>query len=84
MLSACRGCWPRPGPLQVWSTMAWLPARGGHPRARRTVASPAASRGDGAGRRVGQPLAGRLPAAKGSHRLRRDSGNGDAVRVKEG
>ncbi|RRT31312.1 hypothetical protein B296_00053053 [Ensete ventricosum] len=84
MLSACRGCWPQPGPLQVWSTLAWLRARGGYQWARRTAASPAASRGDDASHRVGRPLAGRLPAAKGSHRLRRDSGNGNAVRVKEG
>ncbi|RRT82630.1 hypothetical protein B296_00011038 [Ensete ventricosum] len=46
------------------------------------VDSLAASRGGGADR----PLAGRLPTAKGSHRLRRGSGSSDggAVRVKEG
>ncbi|RWW19421.1 hypothetical protein GW17_00016523 [Ensete ventricosum] len=44
-------------------------------------ASPASSRGDGAGRRGARPLAGRLPVAKGSRHLRRGS---DVVRVKEG
>ncbi|RWV97588.1 hypothetical protein GW17_00039612 [Ensete ventricosum] len=29
MLSSCRGCWPRPGPLQERPTMALLPVRGG-------------------------------------------------------
>ncbi|RWW43261.1 hypothetical protein BHE74_00051103 [Ensete ventricosum] len=38
--------------------------------------SPAASRGDDTSRRGGRPLAGRLPANKGSRRLRRDSGGG--------
>ncbi|RRT50849.1 hypothetical protein B296_00041375 [Ensete ventricosum] len=47
------------------------------------AASPIASRGGGSGRRGGHPLAGRLSAAKGSHRLCRGSGGGDAVRVKE-
>ncbi|RWW35391.1 hypothetical protein BHE74_00059685, partial [Ensete ventricosum] len=60
------------------STMAWLPTRGSHPRARSTAASPATSRGDDAGRRGGYPLEGRLPVAKGS------SSVGGAVRVKEG
>ncbi|RZR93238.1 hypothetical protein BHM03_00021686 [Ensete ventricosum] len=58
-------------------------ARKGQP----VVASPqevAASSGGGAGRRGGRPLAGRLPAVKGSRRLRRGSGGGGAVRVKEG
>ncbi|RZR88489.1 hypothetical protein BHM03_00016088 [Ensete ventricosum] len=40
------------------------------------AASPTASRGGGIGHRVGRPLAGWLPAGKGSHRLRRGS-NGD-------
>ncbi|RZS19385.1 hypothetical protein BHM03_00051773 [Ensete ventricosum] len=39
------------------------------------------SRGGVAGPKVGRPLAGRLPAAKGSRRLRR--GSDGAVRVKE-
>ncbi|RWW01875.1 hypothetical protein GW17_00035065, partial [Ensete ventricosum] len=56
------------------------PARKGFPPA----ASPAAIRGGDAGRRGGRPLAGRLPAAKSSRRLRRGSGGGGTVRVKEG
>ncbi|RWV95353.1 hypothetical protein GW17_00042028 [Ensete ventricosum] len=48
------------------------------------VASPAASRGGGAGRRGGRPLAGWLPTEKGSCRLCRGSGGGGTVRVKEG
>ncbi|RRT33484.1 hypothetical protein B296_00032470 [Ensete ventricosum] len=56
------------------------PARKGLPPA----ASPAASRGGGVSRRGGRPLAGRLSAVKDSHRLRRGSDNGGAVRVKEG
>ncbi|RWW09354.1 hypothetical protein GW17_00027162 [Ensete ventricosum] len=48
------------------------------------AASPTATKGGGAGRRGGRPLAGRLPTIKGSRRLRRCSGDGDAVRVKEG
>ncbi|RWW44936.1 hypothetical protein BHE74_00049267 [Ensete ventricosum] len=88
MLSTRRGGWPRPGPLQGWPTMAWLPARGGrpqgqqparggYPRAWSAVASPTASKVGGAGRRGGCPLVGRLPTAKGSR-------GGGAVRVKEG
>ncbi|RWW54940.1 hypothetical protein BHE74_00038448 [Ensete ventricosum] len=46
------------------------------------VASPSASRGGGAGRRGGRPLARRLPTAKGCRRLRRGN-DGDTVRVKE-
>ncbi|RWV95038.1 hypothetical protein GW17_00042371 [Ensete ventricosum] len=64
--------------------MAWLPTRGGHPRARPAAASPAASRGSDAGRRGGCPLVGRLPVAKGSRRFRRGSDYGGEVRVKEG
>ncbi|RWW39686.1 hypothetical protein BHE74_00054957 [Ensete ventricosum] len=64
--------------------MAWLPTRGGHPRARPAAASPAASRGGDAGRRGGCPLVGRLPVAKGSRRFRRGSDYGGEVRVKEG
>ncbi|RWW35295.1 hypothetical protein BHE74_00059784 [Ensete ventricosum] len=45
---------------------------------------PTASRGGGVGRRDGRPLVGRLPTAKGSHRLRRSSSDGGVVRVKEG
>ncbi|RZS19746.1 hypothetical protein BHM03_00052179 [Ensete ventricosum] len=48
------------------------------------ASSPAASRGGGAGCRGGRPMAGWLPAAKGSHRLRRGSGGDGVVRVKEG
>ncbi|RRT36007.1 hypothetical protein B296_00042589 [Ensete ventricosum] len=47
-------------------------------------ASPTASRGDSVGRRGGRPLAGRLSVAMGNRRLRRGSGGGGAVRVKEG
>ncbi|RZS19666.1 hypothetical protein BHM03_00052099 [Ensete ventricosum] len=43
------------------------------------AASPTAGRGDGASRKGGRPLAGRLPAGKGNRRLRRGSdGGGDA------
>ncbi|RZS23307.1 hypothetical protein BHM03_00056209 [Ensete ventricosum] len=63
--------------------VAKLPTRGGHPRARPNVASPIASRGGGAGRRGGRPLARQLPIIKGSHRLHRDSGDGGAMTVKE-
>ncbi|RZS23458.1 hypothetical protein BHM03_00056399 [Ensete ventricosum] len=45
------------------------PARKGLPPAD----SPVASKGGSAGRRGGRPLAGRLPVAKGSRRLRRGS-----------
>ncbi|RZS22823.1 hypothetical protein BHM03_00055648 [Ensete ventricosum] len=45
--------------------------------------SPAASRGGSADRRGGRPLAGWLPATKGSRCLRRGS-DGGVVRVKEG
>ncbi|RWV77232.1 hypothetical protein GW17_00061966 [Ensete ventricosum] len=58
----------------------WCPTRKGLPLA----ASPAASRGGGAGRRGGRPLAGRLPTAKGSRHLRRGNDSGGVVRVKEG
>ncbi|RWV79601.1 hypothetical protein GW17_00059237 [Ensete ventricosum] len=58
--------------------------RGGHPRARPAAASPAASKGGGAGHMGGRPLAGRLPTAKGSRRLRRGSGGGSVLRMKEG
>ncbi|RWW04577.1 hypothetical protein GW17_00032191 [Ensete ventricosum] len=54
------------------------PARKGLP----PMASLAASRGGGAGRRDGLPLAGWLPATKGSCCLRKGNGGG-AVRVKE-
>ncbi|RWV84054.1 hypothetical protein GW17_00054266 [Ensete ventricosum] len=56
------------------------PARKGLP----PTASPTANRGDIAGHRSGRPLAGRLPTAKGSRRLRRGSGESNIVRVKEG
>ncbi|RZS21387.1 hypothetical protein BHM03_00054020 [Ensete ventricosum] len=42
------------------------------------VASPSASRGDGASRRGGRPLAEWLPMGKGSRRLRRGSSDGGA------
>ncbi|RRT33218.1 hypothetical protein B296_00004753 [Ensete ventricosum] len=75
--------------------MAWLPTRGGRLRPGMHVVAtrkgrparkglPPASRGGGAGRRGGRPLAGQLLVAKGSRRLRRGSSGGDAVRVKEG
>ncbi|RWV83072.1 hypothetical protein GW17_00055370 [Ensete ventricosum] len=71
------------------------PARGGHLRARSAAASPqgptgkglppaaipAASRGDGAGRRGGRPLVRWLLAANGSRRLRRGSSGNSTVRV---
>ncbi|RRT35060.1 hypothetical protein B296_00031267 [Ensete ventricosum] len=46
------------------------------------AANPTASRGSGASRRGGRPLAGRLPACKGSRCLRR--GNDDGAEGKEG
>ncbi|RWV77451.1 hypothetical protein GW17_00061716 [Ensete ventricosum] len=80
------------------ATARGAPARGGCPRrackggghqrpARKGLLptdSPITSRGSDADRRGGRPLAGRLPIAKGSHRLRRGRGDGGAVRVKEG
>ncbi|RWV79066.1 hypothetical protein GW17_00059861 [Ensete ventricosum] len=69
--------------MQGRSAMAWLLVRGSHPQARPTVASHAASRGGDAGLRGGLPFAGQLPVAKGSRCLRRDSGGGGAMRVKE-
>ncbi|RRT39442.1 hypothetical protein B296_00018224 [Ensete ventricosum] len=96
MLSACRGGWPRPGPLQGRPAMAWYlqgaigngqPARasrqwlarkGLHP-----AGSPTASKGCGASRRGGRPLAGRLSTAKGNCRLHKGSDDSGVVRVKE-
>ncbi|RWW19751.1 hypothetical protein BHE74_00038514 [Ensete ventricosum] len=66
------------------SAAARSPARCGYPRARSPAASPVTSRGDGTGRTGGRPLVGQLPTAKGSRRLRRGSGGGAGVRVKEG
>ncbi|RZS13456.1 hypothetical protein BHM03_00045056 [Ensete ventricosum] len=64
------------------------PHRGGRQRSARKglppTTNPTASKGGGAGRRGGRPLAGRLPATKGSHRLRQGSDGGDKVRVKDG
>ncbi|RZS25497.1 hypothetical protein BHM03_00058702 [Ensete ventricosum] len=48
------------------------------------VASPATSRGDGASRRGGRPLVGRLPVGKGHHHQRRGDSSGSAMRVKDG
>ncbi|RZS10103.1 hypothetical protein BHM03_00041271 [Ensete ventricosum] len=49
------------------------------------AASPTASKGSGAGRRGGRPLAGRLPAGMVNWCLRRGrGGDGGVVRVKEG
>ncbi|RWW18124.1 hypothetical protein GW17_00017905 [Ensete ventricosum] len=73
-LATCKG----------WPAMARPRAWGGHPRARPTAATPAASKGSGVGRRGGRPLARWLSVSKGSHRLRRGSGGSDEVRVKEG
>ncbi|RWV86894.1 hypothetical protein GW17_00051166 [Ensete ventricosum] len=58
------------------------PARGDHPWARPAAANPTASRGGAADRRVGRPLAGRLPVVKGSRRLHKGSDGDNAVRVK--
>ncbi|RWW46383.1 hypothetical protein BHE74_00047688 [Ensete ventricosum] len=60
------------------------PVRGGRQRARPAAASPTASKGGGVGPRGGCPLAGRLPTAKGGHRLRRGNDDDDAMPVKEG
>ncbi|RWV83065.1 hypothetical protein GW17_00055378 [Ensete ventricosum] len=49
-----------------------------HPRARPTAASPAASKGGGANRNGGRPLAGWLLIAKGSRRLHKGSSGDDA------
>ncbi|RZS27143.1 hypothetical protein BHM03_00060573 [Ensete ventricosum] len=90
----CRGGQPWPGYLQGEAAHNGSSPQGaatrGHSRlqpARKglpPVASPAASRGDIAGRRGDRPLARRLPAAKGSRHLRRGSGSGGVLRVKEG
>ncbi|RRT62473.1 hypothetical protein B296_00021980 [Ensete ventricosum] len=58
----------------------YRPAHKGLPLAE----NPATSRGGGVGRKGGHPLARRFPTAKGSRRLRKGSGDDDAVRVKEG
>ncbi|RZS22479.1 hypothetical protein BHM03_00055269 [Ensete ventricosum] len=44
--------------------------------------SPAASKGGDTGHSGGRPLVGRLPAAKGSRRLRRGSNSGGTVRIR--
>ncbi|RZR97585.1 hypothetical protein BHM03_00026811 [Ensete ventricosum] len=90
MLSASRGGWPRPGPLQGRPAMAWLPARDGRLQPRPPTwggsQGPADNSQPARGCRPGPalPPVGRLPAAKGSRRLRRGSDGGGAVRVKEG
>ncbi|RWV92087.1 hypothetical protein GW17_00045576 [Ensete ventricosum] len=50
--------------------------KGGRLQGARKGLSSAANRGNGANRRGGCPLVGRLPAGKGSCRLRRGSGDG--------
>ncbi|RWV84472.1 hypothetical protein GW17_00053809 [Ensete ventricosum] len=66
------------------STTAKAPLQGGSRLRPSPLQGAAASRGGGAGRRGGRPLARRLPAAKGNRRLRRGSDDGGAMRVKEG
>ncbi|RWW25290.1 hypothetical protein GW17_00010377 [Ensete ventricosum] len=48
------------------------------------AAIPIASRGDGASRRGGRPLARRLPTGKGSRRLRRGNDDDNSGKGKEG
>ncbi|RWV79568.1 hypothetical protein GW17_00059274 [Ensete ventricosum] len=69
--SVARGGSSRP---QAWPACKGLPP----------VASPAASKGGGASCRGGCPLAGRLLAGKGSHRLRWGNGDGDDAEGERG
>ncbi|RZS28750.1 hypothetical protein BHM03_00062387 [Ensete ventricosum] len=84
-LATCKG---RPAaarpPAMGCRLQGQQPTRGGHPRARPVVASPQGPTGSGQPARGCRPLAGRLPVAKGSCRLRRGNGDDDVVRVKEG
>ncbi|RWV77016.1 hypothetical protein GW17_00062215 [Ensete ventricosum] len=73
-----RGDRPWPGYLQGVAGCGQAPCKGLLP-----ADSPIASKGSDASRRGGRPLAGRLPATKGSRHLHKDSSDGDVVRVKE-
>ncbi|RWW36054.1 hypothetical protein BHE74_00058953 [Ensete ventricosum] len=80
-----RGGRPWPGYLQGATALKGSNLQGAaSPQGVAPATSPIASRGDGASRRGGRPLAGRLPTAKGSRRLRRGSGSDGAVRVMVG
>ncbi|RWW37531.1 hypothetical protein BHE74_00057340 [Ensete ventricosum] len=98
MMSACRGSWPQPGPPQGLLPTAYKrsPVRRqptgkgttrkgcrlqGRPRPR--AANWASTCRGGVDRKGDRPLAGWLPAGKGSRRLRRGGDVGDAVRVRE-
>ncbi|RRT83928.1 hypothetical protein B296_00011433 [Ensete ventricosum] len=62
------------------ATCKGRPARKGLP----PVESLAANRGSDVDRRGDRPLVGRLPVAKGSHRLHRGSDGDDAEEVRRG
>ncbi|RZS13212.1 hypothetical protein BHM03_00044762 [Ensete ventricosum] len=94
----CRGGQPWPSYLQGMTGHSQAPCKGWPPTgatARRGSSPHGAAtcrhdrllptrRGGDVGRRGGRPMIGRLPATKGSRRLRRGSDGGGAVRVKEG